>query len=201
MNLDNISTKISLEKGVLLKKSYSKSPYMLYLKSGDISVSITLPNGKWIPLRQVKPNSFFSVTTLGPLNDNLSFLTMSNVEMLVIPKKDFISYIKQDDKSFNDYMDFLHGRVQFLLNKLIMFSIQNNRQRLAYFFLNEMFIQRSDTISIDMTKTSILECLGISRGSFYRELNNLVDIGAIDIINNNLYLCNYDILHNVMSES
>ncbi len=173
---------------------------MLYLKSGCISVSITLPNGKWIPLRQVTPNSFFSVSTLGALNENISFLTLSPVDLLLVPKKHFMDFIRKDENAFNQYMDFINGRIQFLLNKVILFSIQNNKQRLAYFFLNEMFIQKSDTIFIDMTKTCILECLGMSRGSFYRELNNLVDLGAINMMDNGMYLCKYDLLQEVFSE-
>lgn len=198
---EHLTKKITLKKGAFLEKKYGHSPYMLYLKSGCISVSITLPNGKWIPLRQVSPHSFFSLSTMGPFNENISFLALSPVSILLIPKDIFLDCLQKDNAFFKQYMDFIHDRVQFLLNKVILFSIQSNRQRLSYFFLNEIYKQANDTVFIDMTKTCILECLGMSRGSFYRELNGLIDMGAIQVIDGSTYSCNYEKLQNVFSES
>jgi len=202
-NTKNISPplkQISLKKGVSLDQNNLSRDYILYLTSGFINVSISLPNGKWIPLRKVCPNEFFALSGYIAVNDHLHFHSLSDISITMISKEQFHQLLHHDEIFCSHYINFLQNRVHFLLEKVILFSIQNNKQRLSYFFLNEMEKQHSSKICMNMNKTCILECLSMSRGSFYRELNALVQEGGIRELSSSEYLCNKEQLHQVFSE-
>lgn len=194
------SRTLTLQKGVYLEEECAIKACILYLESGCINVSITLPNGKWIPLRRVNPGEFFSLSSFVTPSEHLSFETLSPVTVLCIPKEDFFQYTGDHPEFLKYYMSSIHDRVHFLLEKVILFSIQNNKQRMAYYFINEVNCQKSHIITIDMNKTCILECLGMSRGSFYRELNTLTLEGSIKQLDANTYECDLEQLNKAFSE-
>jgi CRP-like cAMP-binding protein len=195
MNFDLSTKYLSFGKGVFLEEECDTTHAILYLESGLINVSIALPNGKWTRIRQVKPNEFFSLSSFMAPNENLIFETLSDVKVHLIDKDVFLNYIANDPTFLEYYMSSMHQRVHFLLEKVVLFSIQNNRQRLLYFFINEVRKQNTSTIVLDMNKTCVLECLGMSRGSFYRELNTLIQKKCIVLKPDNTYICNIDRLH------
>lgn len=133
-------------------------------------------------------------------SEHLSFETLSPVTVLCIPKEDFFQYTGGHPEFLKYYMSSIHDRVHFLLEKVILFSIQNNKQRIAYYFINEVHRQKSHIITIDMNKTCILECLGMSRGSFYRELNTLTLGGSIKQLDANTYECDLEQPNKAFSE-
>jgi CRP-like cAMP-binding protein len=189
---------IEYKKGTFLEHKQLSST-VLYLIEGTITVSINTPNGKTVPLRYINPKEFFGLSLLNTANENISFLTTSNVCISCIDRGNLFYMINNNYDFFSKYMNFLDSRIDFLMEKVILFSIQNNKQRLSYFFLNQVKKQNKNPITLNMSKTHILEYLGISRGSFYRELNSLISDKSITVLNGNTYLCNIDLLENSFS--
>ncbi|MEW9121962.1 MAG: Crp/Fnr family transcriptional regulator [Thermotaleaceae bacterium] len=203
--MDNFFAKISstieiFPRNTRIDSHEKHGGYILYLLSGNVTASVTLPNGKWIPLRYIKAGEIFGLSSTSEGNENLSFVSASKATVKFIKKAEFLKLLESQPKLLANYLAFVNNRISFLLNKIVLFSIQNNRQRIAYYFLNETHKQKNSLIHIDLSKTCILECLGMSRASFYRELNILLEEKAIEVLHNKKYLCHWERLNNILSE-
>ncbi|MEN1760509.1 Crp/Fnr family transcriptional regulator [Anoxynatronum sibiricum] len=173
--------------------------YLMYLLEGHVSVSVALENGKCIPLRHLHTGEVFGVSSGSEISGTLAFCAESISTVQFIHKPLFLGRLTEHPQLLSNYLAFMNHRISFLLNKVILFSIQNNRQRIACFFLGEMKQQQDHLLTVDLSKTCLLECLGMSRSSFYRELNALTTAGAIHPVGRKQYQCNTNILNEVLN--
>lgn len=192
---------INFPKGIFIENQNIDEFTFMYLKNGSITVSIAHPNGKYIPFRYIKSGEYFGLSRLNGANENLSFFTSSAVEICVISENHFFNLISTNSNYLKEYLIFHRSRINFLIEKMILFSIQNNRQRIAYFFIMEIKKQKKKDIRVSMSKSKLMEFLGMSRGSFYRELNYLIDQKIILLDGNNQYKCNLKKLQNLLIET
>ncbi|MGX8795190.1 Crp/Fnr family transcriptional regulator [Fusibacter sp. JL298sf-3] len=172
---------------------------IFYLASGSVTISVTMPNGKWIPLQFVEPNAFFGLCQGQIIGEFISYETAAPSKIAVMEEPAFTELLCQDAHLFHAFWRFLKAQHQFLTEKVILFSIQNNRQRMAYFFLQEIYRQRCNPIWVTMSKTCTLASLGMSRGSFYREFNALIKEGYICPVGAHRYKCNPKLLFDILS--
>jgi len=200
MKLHESCESIIFPKGVFIENQNINEFTFMYLKNGSITVSIAHPNGKYIPFRYINSGEYFGLSRLNGINENLSFFTTSPVEICVISENHFLNLISSNSNYLKEYLNFHTSRINFLIEKMILFSIQNNRQRIAYFFITEIKKQNKKDIQISMSKSKLMEFLGISRGSFYRELNYLIDKKIIFLEGNNRYKCSLKKLQNLLIE-
>lgn len=175
-----------------------ESDYLMYLLQGHVTASVALENGKCIPLRHIHAGEIFGVSSGTEMNGTISFCAECSCTVQFIPKPLFLKILAEHPPLLANYLAFMNHRISFLMNKIILFSIQNNRQRIACFFLGEIRNQQSSLLTIDLSKTCLLECLGMSRTSFYRELNALMEAGAILPKGQKQYLCDADALSAVL---
>ncbi|SMP60604.1 Crp/Fnr family transcriptional regulator [Anoxynatronum buryatiense] len=180
-------------------ESDNEDDYLMYLLEGHVSVSVALENGKFIPLRHIHTGEVFGVSSGSEINGTLAFSAESISTVQFIHKPLFLGVLTEHPQLLANYLAFMNHRISYLLNKVILFSIQNNRQRIACFFLGEMKQQQENLLTVDLSKTCLLECLGMSRSSFYRELNALTAAGAIHPVGRKQYQCNTAILNEVLS--
>ncbi|MCT4631410.1 MAG: Crp/Fnr family transcriptional regulator [Firmicutes bacterium] len=192
---------LTFPKGIYLEHQNIKEHYLLYLIEGTITVSISHPNGKNIPFRNIHKNELFGFSNMNCPNENLSFLTEETVKVSIIPQEDFFKEIRKNQKYMEGFIEFMGHRVNMLIDKMILFSITNNRHRIAYYFVNELKQSKNEVVKIDLSKSALMNYLGMSRGSFYREYNSIIAIGGIKPLKNNTYYCNRDILMNIMESS
>lgn len=192
------SKTLSFQKGLLLEHQNIEKNSILYLLDGHITVSISLPNGKYIPFREIKKNELFGFSHMNKPNDNLSFETNTAVKISVFDRNVFLKNINSNKTYLHNFINFIENRMNMFIEKMILLSISNNRQKIAFYFICELNKSSNNTVNLNMTKSSLMNYLGISRGSFYREYNNILTIGAIRPINNNCYYCDKAILSEIL---
>ncbi|SDZ20971.1 Crp/Fnr family transcriptional regulator [Tindallia californiensis] len=173
---------------------------MLYLKHGQVTAFISLENGKNIPLRFIQAGEMFGLSYPSLLTGSLTFQVKEEASIYFLRKSLLLEKISQHPQLLSNYLSFVNQRTAFLLNKTILFSIQSNRQRIACFFLNEIRSQNTCSFQINLSKSCMLDCLGMSRSSFYRELNALQKTKAIELVDKNKYRCCPHQLEAIMQE-
>lgn len=201
MFLENISEKIELPKGLIIENQNLCTPSsIMFLKKGSIKITVHHTNGKIITLRRIQSGEFFKLSTIGRKSDNISCLSLSPVTVLVIEQEDMFPLMTSHPDIFKQYLTALNKQMDFLVDKVILFSIQNNRQRIAWYFLNQIQSQNNPILTLHMTKTSLLEYLGMSRGSFYREYNSLLKANCLTPLTKYTYFYNLENIEAQLSD-
>ncbi|WP_093373321.1 Crp/Fnr family transcriptional regulator [Tindallia magadiensis] len=174
--------------------------HMIYLQKGRVTAFISLENGKNIPLRFIRGGEMFGLSYPSLITGTITFQVLEEAEVYFVRKVLLLEKLSAYPKLLANYLAFVSQRTAFLLNKTILFSIQSNRQRIACFFLNEISHQNTCRLQIHLSKSCMLDCLGMSRSSFYREFNALQQTKAIVLIDKNQYQCCPDKLEAIMLE-
>jgi CRP-like cAMP-binding protein len=196
---ENISTKDTRENILNMgcfKRNYLKKSILLdfdhdfkgigILLSGEITVNIFYENGNHLPLRCIRPSEVFGLSYF--LNNDsheiITFITNTDSTVLFINEDCLLTLLKNSPILLQNYLNYMNGRIKFLISKIVFFNLSNNKQKICHFLLNECSKTSSRDCCLNLPKSTLCEYLGIGRTSFYRELNALADNSAIEVKNN-----------------
>ena len=157
--------------------------------TGEITVIKNHYSGKLIKLNTLKPGYLLGISAI--FNDKMNYPSE-----LIAQKLSKIIFIKQDElmkifainsKVLENYLGYVSNRINFLNNKIEVFTYNNIEDRVLH-FLRLRCTEINSPVEIKMTKTDLANYLAISRSSLYRALDKLQQSNCIQLINGNIYL-------------
>lgn len=139
------------------------------LTEGALDIYRTLVIGKKILLNRIKPGAVFGISELfiDPSSLPSEYVSKAKSRILYIPEHTLFTWFQEDAVLMKEYLRYVHGRIQFLNQRIACLSYERVEDRLT--FLLELGLPAK------MTKTDLADYLGISRASLYRVWKEIVN--------------------------
>ena len=166
---------------------------MLIAQSGDIVDSIIIVlngtvKGEMVDYagRIIKIEDIPAPGALAPAfifgSDNrfpVNVIAISDGELLVIGKSDFLSLLMKNDRMLSNYLDMISNRSQFLSEKIKFLNFRTIKSKLAHFILQRAGSKGSQ-VSLGMTQNEMADYFGVARPSVARALGDMEEEGIIE---------------------
>lgn len=158
------------------------SPVNVYLvKSGNIKVFKSHPDGKELIINIYKANDFFgfeSILEYGTYTE--SAIAMDDSELIVIPRQDFLALIHSNADVSRAFISLLCQKVKEKENQLLNLAYNSVRQRTAEALLKVFQLKGPDK-KISISRDDLAKMVGTASESVIRVLSDFKDEGMIDI--------------------
>ena len=155
---------------------------LLIIQYGSVKAEMTDYSGKIIKIEDLAaPWPLATAFLFGKENRfPVTVSATSEVEMVSIPKSEFVKMLQMDSLILNNYLNTISSRAQFLSQKLKFLSFKTIRQKIAHFLL-EKAGDRLQTVEIMQTQGQLAEMFGVTRPSLARALSEMSQEGLIEI--------------------
>lgn len=164
---------------------------------GSVEVQKVFPTGKLITLNILKTSEVFGLSTLFSYESYYptSIVSLTHSKVLFLSQKSVIDLFNKEPKFLQQFLKFTSDRILFLNRKIEIFSFSTIREKIAYFLLSEMKLQKSDdSVVLPFTKRVWAEYLNIARPSLYRVLKEMKEEGIIALEGRKITIKRLDIL-------
>lgn len=108
----------------------------------------------------------------------VNVVAVSDTQLLVIEKADFLKFLKSNDKILANFLDIISNRSQFLSEKIKFLNFKTIRGKLAQYILQTAGPDKSE-IRLTMTQNELAEYFGVARPSIARVISELEKDGII----------------------
>jgi DNA-binding response OmpR family regulator len=158
------------------------SPSFVYLvKSGNVKVYKSHPDGKELITNLYKANDFFGFESI--LENSLykeSAAAMEDSELIAIPKQDFLTLLHGSADISNTFISLLCQKVKEKENQLLNLAYNSVRQRTAEALLKVFNLKDHDQ-KLSVSRDDLAKMVGTASESVIRVLSDFKDEGLIDI--------------------
>ncbi|SET50320.1 Crp/Fnr family transcriptional regulator [Lacrimispora sphenoides] len=169
----------NLKKGSLVSNRYQGEKSIGIVVTGEITVSSFTPDGKELTLRQIYPKDCFGICTVLTQAEMPNTLQcMCPTTVLYIKKSELLKVLKRDPELMLHIMTIFNKKILFLQKKVEMLNTTSAKARLADYLVSHA--NSNGVVSLRTGKTGLCSCLGISRATLYRELDNFRISQAIE---------------------
>jgi len=108
----------------------------------------------------------------------VNVVAVSDTQLLIIEKADFLKFLKIDDKILANFLDIISNRSQFLSEKIKFLNFKTIKGKLAQYILQTAGKDKSE-IRLAMTQNDLAEYFGVARPSIARVIGELETEGII----------------------
>ena len=188
LDLDRIQRELSEIKVKILKYKKGENIALrgdrikgLYINiSGTLVSEMIKENGESKKIEELKSGMILaSAFIFGKFNFfPVDLIAKTDVEILYLEKKEFISLLKKDEKIMERFLDEVSEKAQFLSHNLWE-SISNKKieQKLAEYILSH---EKNGILEMEITIKELSEFFNVSRPSLSRVLKEFTDTGIIE---------------------
>lgn len=188
LDLDRIQRELSEIKVKILKYKKGENIALrgdrikgLYINiSGTLVSEMLKENGESKKIEELKSGMILaSAFIFGKFNFfPVDLIAKTDVEILYLEKKEFISLLKKDEKIMERFLDEVSEKAQFLSHNLWE-SISNKKieQKLAEYILSH---EKNGILEMEITIKELSEFFNVSRPSLSRVLKEFTDTGIIE---------------------
>lgn len=172
----------SYAKGELIVGSGDICDRLLILQKGSVKAEMNDYSGKTIKIEDLwAPQPLASAFLFGQQNRfPVTVSATTDVEMVSIPKPEFVKLLQLDALILNNYLNTISTRAQFLSQKLKFLSFKTIRQKIAHYLL-EKAGDRLQTVEIQQSQGQLAEMFGVTRPSLARTLGEMCQEGLIEV--------------------
>lgn len=163
------------KKGEILALQDEPCNRLIILLSGSVKGEMTDPSGKVVKVEDIYAPSPLAILFLFGQNNRFPVQATAREDStaLVIPRQSILRMLSMNETILNNYLDISADFAWRLSQKLHFMSFRTIRQKLAMYILNLSKISRSNTVTLDRSKSALAEYFGVSRQSLERELTNM----------------------------
>ena len=158
------------------------SPLYVYLvKSGNIKVYKSHPDGKELITNLYKANDYFGFESI--LESSLykeSASAMEDSELVVIPKQDFLALLHANAEVSKVFISLLCQKVKEKESQLLNLAYNSVRQRTAEALLKVFQLKDKDQ-KLSVSRDDLAKIVGTASESVIRVLSDFKEEGLIDI--------------------
>jgi len=152
------------------------------LLKGLLKVQTLYPSGKSLTFIQLKPVETFgeAITFSKTSKCPATISTIEDSEIMFIKKGDLINCASNHHRFMENFLGLLSDRLLILNQKVKMLSLENIRQKIGHFLMEEYKEQKSNIIKVALSRKEMAEYMGIQRPSLSRELSKMREEGIIE---------------------
>ncbi len=157
--------------------------------SGVVEVFSVALDGKDIQLNTLSKGDCFGICNLYVETElDTVLFAAEETEILYIPKSVLLECLEKDPALSARYATICNQKLQFLLKRIELLTMQSCRGRVAAFLLDKQ--NEKGEVKIKGSREDLARHLGVSRASLFRELSALQVLGAIKLEgSSNITLC------------
>lgn len=154
---------------------------LLIIQEGSVKAEMNDYSGKTIKIEDMSaPWPLATAFLFGKENRfPVTVSATSDVEMVSIPKPEFVKLLQLNSLILNNYLNTISTRAQFLSQKLKFLSFKTIRQKIAHYLL-EKAGDRLQTVEVPQSQEQLAEMFGVTRPSLARTLGEMVQEGLIE---------------------
>jgi CRP/FNR family transcriptional regulator, cyclic AMP receptor protein len=166
-----------------LLMSEGDDPDNLYIiLEGRVRAYVSDASGREAVLSVMGPGEYFGELAFDAGPRSASVITLETCRMLVVPRKDFVDFVKRNPTFAFNFINRLIGRIRALTNNVRSLALMDAYGRVARLFLESSVTEYGvQVIPEKMTQAEIASRVGCSREMVSRILKDLVQGGYITI--------------------
>ncbi len=155
--------------------------YVYFIKSGNIKVFKSHPDGKELIINLYHENDFFGFESILQ-NENYkeSAIAMQDTELVMIPRYDFMLMIQSHPDVSASFINLLCKKVAERERQLINLAYNSVRQRTAEALIKVTTLKDSKSV-IAISRDDLAKIVGTASESVIRVLSDFKDEGIIEI--------------------
>ncbi len=139
-------------------------------------------------LKRIVPGELFGVlsifTDVEYYPTRITFEKKSRV--LILDEETVLKLLHINPLLLKNYLTFFNGQVQYLLDRIALFSIPNGEDRVITYINRLKSKTTTNELILPMSKVELAEYLGIARSTLYRVFDKLVENQMLEINGNKL---------------
>ena len=166
--------------GSLIAQNGEGVKSLMLVVSGIVKGEMVDYSGKVLKIEDIHaPGALAAAFLFG--NRNLypvNVVTLSDTELLIIEKPEFLRLLMQNDKILVNFLDMISNRSQFLSEKIKFLNFKTIKGKLAQYILQKAGGNKVEII-FDMTQNDLAEFFGVTRPSIARAIGELEENGLI----------------------
>lgn len=156
-------------KGAFLTDTIGERVMIGLVISGGVDVYSVALDGSEIQLSNLEPGDVFGICNLlAPQALHTVLKCRMHTEVLYIAKDDYIASLSTHPEACLQYAAVCNEKIQFLIRRIELLTIQSCRGKLLEYLLHHMDDQHR--VVIPSSKEQFAKRLGIGRASLFREL-------------------------------
>jgi CRP/FNR family transcriptional regulator, anaerobic regulatory protein len=173
------------KKGEVIIRSDEEIREIFYLKSGSVKMSVFSEEGREVILHIFKPLAFFPMMiSLNSSENNYSFEAVDDVEVLVAPASDVVSFVKAEPEVLFDLASRFSSALIGLSRRIEEMTTLDAYTRIVslFVYLAEKFGEKNEDgvrISLMLNHQDIASWIGIQRETASRQIEKLQQKGLL----------------------
>jgi CRP-like cAMP-binding protein len=170
------------QSGTLISQSGEPVNSLMIVISGVVKGEMVDYAGRIIKIEDIQaPEALASAFMFGARNRfPVNVITISDTELLVIDKSDFLKLLMNNDKILVNFLDMISNRSQFLSEKIKFLNFKTIKGKLAQYILKLTDDQKNE-IKFDRTQNDLADYFGVARPSIARVLKEMEEEGFVKV--------------------
>jgi len=142
---------------------------------GKVHAMKYLSSGKNMILKVIQPGDTFGVGSVFSEKDlRLSYMEVSEESLIAFISESSLIKLFKNENFMKNYVKLLNSRIRYLNHKVDILSQSSIRDKVLMYIYDLTLLQgNKEEIILSMSKQSLADYLGVSRGSLYRVLDEL----------------------------
>lgn len=182
-------------------KRYKKGEYIAYqgdkvaclymLAKGKVKTEIISNSGLTLSVEEIKAPYPLAAAFIFAANNRfpVDVVAMEECEVILVSKSTIEGQMAQSPDFLRGFMGFIANRVQFLSERLKIFSQKGIKGKIAYYILQR---DKSGVFDLGRSIASLAEYFGVERPSLSRAMSEMVKDGTITLDGGKGKILNYN---------
>jgi CRP-like cAMP-binding protein len=167
--------------GTMIAQSGEVINSLIIVVSGTVKGEMVDYAGRVIKIEDIPaPGALASAFLFGNKNRfPVNVVTISDGELLLIEKKDFLALMMKNDIILKNFLDMISNRSQFLSEKIKFLNFKTIKGKLAHFILQKSGATGS-LVLMEMTQNDLADLFGVARPSVARAIGEMEEEGLVE---------------------
>ena len=188
------------EKNSLIVSSGEECLDLIIVLSGQVKGEMTDYTGKTIKIEDIEAPRPLAAAFLFGKNNYFPVSVIANceVELLSIPKAEFLKVLQKDQRILTNYLNSISSRAQFLSQRIRFLSFKTIRQKIAHYLLG-LAGDRLATIELPLSQVQLAEFFGVTRPALARAMGELSQEGFIEVQRRTIRILDKQRMNNLLN--
>lgn len=158
--------------------------------NGKIDLQSIFPSGKVFTLTHLTKGQTFAEAILFSKSNffPVTVVAVTDVKIFSISQNQILNLLSKDQIFLKNFLSLLSNKLVMLNKKTKVLSLDTIRAKLCSFIISEYKKQKTNKLSIGVSKKALSEHLGVQRPSLSRELIKMKKDNLIDYDKNYIYI-------------
>lgn len=187
----------TFNKGEFVVHQNERIDYLYILSKGKVRTEMFSESGVVLEIEEIHaPNPLAAAFLFA--EDNrfpVDVIAMEALEVIIVSKDFVIEQFSENPKFMQCFMSFNAGKMQFLADRLRIFSYKNIKQKLVYYISQRL---EGDQFVLGRNLTSLADYFGVTRPSLSRSISEMVDAEIIQISRGKGKILNHDLFNEIL---